>query len=151
MEDSFLRDRVLKSTKELSEHERHLILESINQIQSELGLKLEDMFARDVSLDTAFIEIGSTSGQGLLGIDALREGKKLFNRYKSKLHKDICSFKLLRAYCENATVIDTVTVAGLILGGLHAAKTYGIDVASTAFIVARLGIKGFCRVQWSND
>ena len=140
----------LENSKGLSQNNVQSINKELRELPVNLAQKLINLNNLEDALQSAYTELGYSAGQGLMGINALREGKRIFNNAKSSLQEKICDYEPLRIYCEKTAAIEGVTCAGLILGGLLATKTQGIDVVSVSIILSRVGIKKFCQSKWQS-
>lgn len=148
MQATKLSDVFESSIKDFSPEDKKILKTPIDQLSPEIVLKLETLFQSENSLDEAYMNIGATLGQAAWGKDALKEGKKLFSKYKKKLQKQLCHYPPLRLFCENQNVTDGLSVAAMIAGGLLQSMTFNIDVVSASLILSKMGIRNFCQVEW---
>jgi hypothetical protein len=148
MEFSKLNESLEYSIKSFPSENAQIIKKQIEQLPAEFVLQLENLYNSENDLEQAYENIGNYAGQGAWGVDALKEGKRIFNNLRHQLQQNLCNYKPLRLYCENTNVIDGLSVAGIVLGGLLASKTANIDVVSAALIISRIGIKNFCKSNW---
>ncbi|MFY0696712.1 MAG: hypothetical protein JXR11_02550 [Balneola sp.] len=151
MDRTNIPDSILNSIQGLPVEQQTIVRDSFSEVTPEMLSELIILSEHEDSVDQAYITIGKNSGQGIFGIDALKEGKRLFNNHKNQLQKKLCGYDPLRVYCENAHVIDRITLAGIILGALITITSIELDVIATAHLVSRISIRDFCKSEWSNQ
>lgn len=128
------------------------IRDEISNLSAGQIKNLELLFHDNDDLDRAYMQIGVSAGNAAWGADALREGKRIFRNYRNKLQKFVCTNDSIREFCNNANnhTNDMIAVAALIAGGLAQDHTWNIDVVAAGVILAKMGVREFCKLEWQN-
>jgi hypothetical protein len=95
--------------------------------------------------------LGDTLGASATGEDPEELGRQVLSRRMHQLHQDLCGLTPLRDFCSSASVVDSITAGGSILGALIASNFHGINVVIVAAALTRIGLRAICEKVWKNN
>jgi len=119
-------------------------------LDEDVKKEIARLTSKEVTDEYLYMEIGMSLGAPATGEPPGDRGKKIVQRRLSEIRQLICSDKKIMAYCSDANVSDTTTIAVAIVGGLTASSFAGLNLVLVGCLVARIGLRTFCEVEWAS-